>query len=141
MKILPRRIFLKIHQRALSIFKNASNQKTDATLKNQLSKIYNFVSWPKKIRPLQRSQNGTLSLLGMAQPRYRTSNVQHSILRLSQTETKCNFTTFGVEWTNLFRPSNKVVYLKKLVFDRELAKRVLQVTKLIIIMIIIIIII
>ena len=34
--------------------KNASNQKTDATLKNQLFKIYNFVAWPKKIRPLLR---------------------------------------------------------------------------------------
>ena len=45
----------KIHQRALSMFKYASNQKTDATSKNQLFKIYNFVSWPKKIRQLQRS--------------------------------------------------------------------------------------
>ena len=34
---------------ALSMFKNASNQKTDATLKDQLFKMYNFVAWPKKI--------------------------------------------------------------------------------------------
>jgi hypothetical protein len=47
-------LFSKIHQRALSITKNASNQKTDATLKNQLFKIYNFVAWPKKISLLLR---------------------------------------------------------------------------------------
>ena len=31
--------FSKIHQMALSMFKNASNQKTDATLKDQLFEI------------------------------------------------------------------------------------------------------
>ena len=40
---------------ALSMSKNASNQKTDATWKNQLFNIYNFVAWSKKIRQLQRS--------------------------------------------------------------------------------------
>ena len=45
-------LFSKIHQRALSMSKNASNQKTDATLKNQLFKMYNFVTRPKKTCPL-----------------------------------------------------------------------------------------
>ena len=48
-------LFPKTHQMVLSMFKNASNQKTDDTLKNQLFKIYNFVAWSKKIRQLQRS--------------------------------------------------------------------------------------
>ena len=45
-------LFPKIHQRAMSMFKNASNQKTDGTLKNQLYKINNFVAWSKKIHQL-----------------------------------------------------------------------------------------
>ena len=47
-------LFSKISQRALSMTKNAWIQKTDATLKNQLFKIYNFVAWLKNIRPLLR---------------------------------------------------------------------------------------
>ena len=35
-------LFSKIHQRALSMFKEVSNQKTDATSKNQLFEYYNF---------------------------------------------------------------------------------------------------
>ena len=35
-------LFSKIHQRALCMFKNALNQKTDATSKNQLFEYYNF---------------------------------------------------------------------------------------------------
>ena len=76
-------LFSKIHQRALSMLKNASNQKTNTTLKNQLFKIYNFVACPKKIRSLLRFLNCTLSLLSMAQPRYETLHVQRSISRLS----------------------------------------------------------
>ena len=46
----------------------------------------------------------------MAQPRYETLHVQRSTSRLSH--------ALGpLEWMNRFRPSNKVVYLKKLVFQ------------------------
>ena len=39
----------KIHQRALSMVRNASNQKIDATLKNQLFEIYNLHFSPRMI--------------------------------------------------------------------------------------------
>ena len=48
----------------------------------------------------------------MAQPIYRTSNMQHSISILRQ-----RVILGPLELTNLFGPSNKVVYLKKLVFQ------------------------
>ena len=51
---------------SLSMITNALNQKTDATSKTQLFKIYNFVA---------------------------------------------------LEWTNVFWPSKKVVYIKKLIFE------------------------
>ena len=35
-------LFSKIYQRALSMLKNALNQKTDATSKNQLFEYFNF---------------------------------------------------------------------------------------------------
>ena len=47
--------FLQIKAKGYARIKNAPNQKTDATSKNQLFKIYNFVAWSKKIRQLQRS--------------------------------------------------------------------------------------
>ena len=53
--IIPRWPFLQIKAKGYSQIKNPPNQKTDATSKNQLFKIYNFVAWPKKIRQLQRS--------------------------------------------------------------------------------------
>ena len=52
----------------------------------------------------------------MTQPRYRTSNVQHTISRLSHVYQRQSAILGPLEWTNLFGPSNKVVYLKKLVF-------------------------
>ena len=58
---------------ALSMFKNASNQKTDATLKDQLFKIYNFV--------------------------YIECATFHIETEPCLTETKCNFRTFGVDET------------------------------------------
>ena len=53
----------------------------------------------------------------MAQPIYRTSNVQRSMLILSHALHRQSAILGPLELTNLFGPSNKVVYLKKLVFQ------------------------
>ena len=47
--------FLQIKAKGYGRIKNAPNQKTDATSKNQLFQIYDFIALPKKIRQLQRS--------------------------------------------------------------------------------------
>ena len=53
-------ILSKIHQRMLSMFKDTSNQGTDATLKNQLFKLYNFAFLLWKLPSLESTYKCTL---------------------------------------------------------------------------------
>ncbi len=78
--------------------------------------MYNFVTWSKKIRqltakvlklPFVSVQHGSAYILNVE---CATFNIDSEPFL---TETKGNFRTVGVN--DLFGPSNKVVYLKKLV--------------------------
>ena len=83
---------------ALSMFKNALNQKTDATLKNQLLNIYNFFAWPKK--DLSAPKVLKLCFVSVKNDPASKLNIVHLTFDIKAkpclTEKKCNFRTFGV---------------------------------------------
>ena len=81
----------------LSMFKNASNQKTDGTLKDQLFEIYSFVAWQDSSTPkvlklhFVSVKHGSVSIYNIACSMFDIE--AESCL----TETKCNFRTLGVD--------------------------------------------
>ena len=76
-------LFSKIHQRALSMSENASNQKTDATLKNQLFKLIKILKFRVEVRKLNSRTNLDKSQLDKGQRHPDAGNLH----RGSQTKT------------------------------------------------------
>ena len=83
----------------LSMFKNASNQKTDATLKNQLFKIIQLCCLAQKDSSTPKVLK--LHFVSVKHDSALISNVERATYHIEAepclTETKCNFRTFEVD--------------------------------------------
>ena len=109
-----------MEQKMMTIF-ISFQQKENFWKSDQICSSYNVVSrsGPPRppLAPKRYSKTSHQIGLRMAQPCYQMLYIRCSISRLSHTKQRQRSILGPLELTNLFGPSNKVVYLKKLVFQ------------------------